>query len=202
MLRLWLAALAGLSVFLLVRDAEANGCNLYQPAVVSPEVPINCPIVLFAHADLATADVTAIHYEGSEPVDVTASTSRQRSTLKVRSNHYEAGTCAEYTVETLEPFDVITIELEGVEVGDDIALQGVLGGTLRIVDAAACPSMPPVFYCNEPVCTPEGGWDDVDDEGGGCSTNGASSGGFLLVTLFGLFGLRRRLTPSRTARAR
>lgn len=200
MIRVVLALLAGLTTVTLTRAAEANSCSLYHPAVASTEVPIGCPVVLFAHEDVGLTDLVAtVRGDDGQPVDVTGAITRDRTMLKVPWHLYEPKTCEEHAIETVETFDVLSIELEGVAVGAVVTLQG-LGGEVHIVDAAAtCPTTPPAFYCNEPVCTPEGGWDYDDDEGG-CNTSGSNAGLGLALALLAI--ARGRFTPSRTARAR
>lgn len=200
MIRVVLALLAGFSTVMLTRAAEANSCSLYHPAVASAEVPIGCPIVLFAHEDNGLVDpVATVRGDDGQPVDVTGAITRDRTMLKVPWHLYNPTTCEEHSIETIETFDVLSIELEGVAVGSVVTLQGI-GGEVLVVEAApTCTTTPPAFYCNEPVCTPEGGW-DYDDDDGGCSTSGSSTSTGLALALLALS--RRRLTPSRTARAR
>lgn len=207
MLRLFLAAPVAV-VLLTPARADANSCQLHQPAVDVYEVPIGCPAVILSAQGFGAVlddEIEANATRGSQIVEVTGAVERSTTTREVDMYTYESPEACELMLHREQmPFDVVSVELVGVEAGDVVAITDGTGkgASLTIVAAAPCPpSDVQTFSCAEPIqfCDEDGDDvpdhldDDVDEDAddGGCAAGGGAAPGAALA-LLGLLRRRRR----------
>lgn len=166
-------------VLILPAVADASLCNL-EP--VTLDVPVSCTLVAYNRA--ATPVPRIIVLRGEQPVAVEPAVTRTtRVEIAVEYSDVCAGEIVHETRD--EEYDIVEIELPGVQVGDLLLIEGQ-GQRGAIVDAAEqCrtqPEWPP--WCNssgEIDCTAhETEQDDAheadNDDGGGCNAGGATGG--------------------------
>ncbi|NVB82696.1 MAG: hypothetical protein HOV81_30245 [Kofleriaceae bacterium] len=184
--------------------AEANGCSL-GPYVQTYAPPIGCPVTVLRNKDHAwLSDPPHVEViRAGEWIELTATvTARTERSLEV--GYYEVD-CHGNVVSTRfaqEPYEELTLDIAGAEVGDELAIDYAPGGTITASgtcpDPAAAPT--PTPYCNgryEP-CPDEPPDDDGtlgdDTANVGCMSAGGGSMDLALVVLVAGFiaGRRRR----------
>ncbi len=201
--------LAATAALLAARTASANQCPASMRHVVTPEIPLGCPLVVYQNAGWPTPGVSAEH-DGMQRTLMPAVTSED----EMLDVYYER--IDEYCVESSgyesELWERLMMDLGTVEVGDIIRVDVTVQDAV-IVDAGPCPEAAPPegLYCQDPIqdywaC--EGDSDvpepdpepepdppphDIDPFGGGCN----AGGGLGLAAAALLVGLRRRATSPR-----
>ena len=203
-----LAVVIALPVVLLAgRTAEANQCPALMHHVVTPEIPVGCPLVVFKDHEWSPSLPTGTLARGDTWTQITPTLiASETKNLDIYMETIDQD-CNEFHGYVSRPWDRVTLDVGAVEVGDVINLHG--GGSATIVAAAACPTpgLPSegLLYCQSPVqdywaCHHEDypTTDPVDDEGDdsvGCNASRGSSLG--LAALGVLLGYRRRRVTSR-----
>jgi uncharacterized protein (TIGR03382 family) len=171
--------------------AEASLCVL-EP--VTPTVPVNCPLVLANQAGSAINEI-AVERDG-QPVQIEPVVTKSTSVYLDVDYSDDCGGEAFAHETRSEPYDLLELELPGVEVGDLLQISGY-GRTAQIVaevPAEQCPTQPSWA----PWCAGSGAIDcdsvaDPDDGGGGCSASGDTTAPWLLLALaLGVTRRRRR----------
>ena len=154
---------------LLPSVAEASLCNL-EPATL--DVPVNCALVVYNRATTPVPQITV--ERGGQPVAVQPAVTRTtRVELAVDYSDQCAGEAVHET--RAEEYDILEIELPGVQVGDVLLIDGQ-GQRGAIVEAAAQCRTAPEWG---PWCNSSGAIDcsvHEQDDGGGCNAGGASGG--------------------------
>lgn len=182
------------------RDVEANSCNAYYPRVVTPEVPLGCPLVVYANQALAWMPELQRERMGVREHLAPASITNETETLDVWIESIDED-CVEWFGFVEHPYDRVTMELADVEVGDLIWVLPAYAQA-NIVEPGPCPTGEPPdnLYCQDPIqdywaCgdsdvddwDPDDGREDTD--GGGCTAGG---GGLGLAVALLVVGVRRR----------
>lgn len=184
-------------------DAEANQCTTLIPHVVTPELPLGCPLVAYVSEQVIGFNPTVERdrmgtREPIEPASITSET----ELVEVWIESIDEA-CVEWNGYVQQPFDRLSVELAEVEIGDVIYFSYAYQ-TATIVEAGPCPAVAPPQYlfCQDPIqeywaCDEDGPYhpDDPDDPAtpedpdGGCAAGG---GGLGLAAIALVLGLRRR----------
>lgn len=191
-------------------SAEANGCYL-GPYVQTFSPPLGCPVTVLRNKDASWPDapprVEAIR--DGEWIELTATvTARVDRTLEVA--YYETD-CHGNVISTRfspAPYEEMTLDIADAQVGDELAIDYAVGGTIAAPGTCPDPGFAPtpMPFCDghyEPCpYDPPGGDGDGDGDGtlgddiadGGCMSAGGGSLDLALVVLVAVFvaGARRR----------
>lgn len=155
-------------------------------------LPINCNLIVYELAT-GTGEAVVTVRRGGVEMPVTAT---QVSSTHTSMDVYVSRQCFGETVSEYRPtgYNVVELSLTGVQVGDQLLVNGYGNGT---IDAAAAVGACPLPYA--PECN---GTDAIDcstyepepmpeDDSAGCHA-GAGTSGLLVAVLLGLFVVRTR----------
>ncbi len=191
------ARTVALALALLVPTAAEASLCVIEPA--TPTVPINCPLVL---ANQAGSEINAITVQrDGQPVAIEPMVTKATSVFLDVDYSDDCGGDAFAHETRSEPYDLLEIELPGVQVGDTLQIDG-LGQGASIVDAVPagqCPTQPSwAPWCSGSGAIDCGTVDDPASDGGGCDASGGAATPWLFLALAVGVTSRRR---SRIARA-
>jgi hypothetical protein len=205
-----LAVVFALPALLLAgRTAEANQCPALMHHVVTPEIPVGCPLVVFKDHEWTPGLPTATLARGETYTQITPTLiASETKNLDIYMETIDQD-CIEFHGYVSRPWDRVTLDVGDVEVGDVLNLHS--GGSATIIAAGECPTpgLPTegLLYCQSPVqdywaCEHEQypcGYEDEPlhegDDTVGCNAGRGSSLG--LAALGVLLGYRRRRATSR-----
>lgn len=204
-----LVLLAPAAVLFAAQPASANQCAAMQGQIVTREVPVGCPIVLYKDQVWNPGLPTAWLERAGTSTEVQATVvSTETENVDVYMETIDAD-CVEFAGYVSRPWDRMTLEYGAVQAGDVIRFLAAYPD-VTIVTEGPCPEPTPLdpygLQCQSPVqdywaCHPE--WDpnhDPDEEHGnlGDDTVGCNAGGGLgLAAIALLAGLRRRRATAR-----
>ena len=199
-----------LAALLAARTASANQCPALSSQIVTPEIPLGCPLVVYQdhewHAG-AVPTFTVEHAGTYRQVTPTA-TSIESEVLAVYRETIDAD-CVEHNGYEQRQWDRLTLDIGVVEVGDTVrAISGFPDATVTAAGPCPVAGLPPesALYCRDPyqdyqACepdwTPEDPADPDDNDGGTFGGGCDASGGLGLAAVALLAGLRRRRATCR-----
>lgn len=177
--------------------------------VVTTEIPLGCPLVVFKDHEwspqLPIVSVREADTWRDLPLTVLETETKN---LDIYMETIDAD-CNEFHGSVSRPWDRLTLDLGGVQVGDVVYVHGGTGPNPTILPAGPCPTpgLPEssLLYCQSPVqdywaCHPENWPQDPADPGhedggfgGGCDAGGGLGLGAAAL----LLGLRRRRVTAR-----
>ncbi len=201
-----------LAALLAARSASANQCPAYQRHVVTLEVPVGCPLVVYQDHEWygGTVPTVSIEHAGTYREVTPTATSTESELISIYRESIDEN-CIEHNGYEQRPWDRLTLDIGTVEVGDVVRLfSGFPDAT--ITAAGPCPTagLPSegVLYCQDPVqdywacegqdmpqdpADPADPSEDTGYFGGGC--NAGAGLGVAALALLG--GLRRRRSGQR-----
>jgi hypothetical protein len=172
--------------------------------VVTPEIPLGCPLVVFKDHEWSPQLPTVSVRDGDTWRDLPLTVlETETKNLDIYMETIDAD-CNEFHGSVSRPWDRVTLDLGGVQVGDVVTVHGGTGPYPTILPAGPCPTpglpVSSLLYCQSPVqdywaCHPEDWPQDPadDDQGGGCN----AGGGLGIAAAALLAGLRRRRATAR-----
>lgn len=206
--------LAGL---LVSRSASANQCPALYEHLVTKEVPLGCPVVVYQDHEWSAGIVPQLYVErAGQIVYLTPTVTTESETLSIYREQID-DLCVEHNGYEQRVWDRISFDLgTTVQVGEVVKVISAYSDA-TITAAGPCPMASPPdeweLYCRDPyqdyqACEqppedPVDPMDPVDDTdgdggyfGGGCNANGGASSVLLVAAVLGL-RRRRRVTSRR-----
>ncbi|HEY5944445.1 MAG TPA: hypothetical protein VIV40_03095 [Kofleriaceae bacterium] len=197
-----------LAALLVARTASANQCIALQHFIVTPEVPLGCPVVVYQDHEWHSGQVPVLWVDrAGTRTDLTpASVTNEAETLPIYFDTIDEN-CVEFHGYLDRVWDRMTVDVgAAVQVGDVVNVDSGFS-TATITAAGPCPTPAPPDYlsCADPyqdfeACDMRDMPGDVVDEpedtgyfGGGCNAGGELG----LAGIALLVGLRRRRVTSR-----
>jgi hypothetical protein len=204
------------TALLVSRNAFANQCPALQRYVVTPSIPLGCPLVVYQDHEYHLDDPLDI-YVSHNGVDTKITPAGITTTSETLSIYYDTidDFCIEHHDTEMRAWDRIEIDLgTTVQPGDTVQVTGSYpDATISIAGEPCAVAVPPDnLYCQDPVqdywqCEHRGDDFAVPDAGigrggggggggyfgGGCNTGGGS---LSLAGVALLVGVRRRRRAS------
>jgi len=202
-----------LAALLASRSASANQCPALDRYVVTPEVPLGCPIIVYQDHEWSGGLVPELYVErAGKYVYLTPTVTTESETLSIYRETIDEA-CVERNYYEPRLWDRIAFDL-GTSVSQGEVVKTISGyPDATITTAGPCPRPAPPsewqLYCQDPIqdysaCQPPDMPEDPADPaapphddtgyfGGGCNAGGGFSLGAIALSL----GLRRRRATSR-----
>ena len=179
----WLAFIVAL--FTVPTEAAASSCYL-GPFLSATELPVGCPIVVYAPLHLDTTPIAFATRDNTQ-VDITGEVERELTMLTVGYPEYACDGTIEDVTYASEEYALYRVEVRDPTPGETVI---VAGYPVNITEAGACPApVVPAPSCAH-IATECRPLDESD--GGGCQTSGNSFGGAAALVLLALVRRRRR----------